>query len=187
MPGVDDTRTVCDNLGLLQELCHSSRRGLRIGIRLSLGVVRAFRPIPGSSDSSSHTVVVESDWSRARVCGSLLALLCVVVFLTSGRGTPAPFDPPRELVAAGPYRYVRNPMYVGGIATLLGADLALSSPAILVLAFAAFAIVHLFVVFYEEPALARMFGDDYARYRASVSRWLIRLPKSTRLPGVSDT
>lgn len=113
--------------------------------------------------------------------GSLLALLSIAAFLTRGRGTPAPFDPPREFVASGPYRFVRNPMYVGGIATLLGAGLALSSPAILVLAFAALVIVHLFVVFYEEPTLARMFGDSYLQYRASVHRWLIRRPKSSHL------
>ncbi|MBM2830917.1 MAG: isoprenylcysteine carboxyl methyltransferase, partial [Gammaproteobacteria bacterium] len=75
------------------------------------------------------------------------------------------------------YRYVRNPMYVGGIAVLLGAGLALRSPGIMILAFVAFTISHLFVVYYEEPTLAGMFDDSYARYNASVSRWLPGRPK----------
>jgi protein-S-isoprenylcysteine O-methyltransferase Ste14 len=108
--------------------------------------------------------------------GSLLALLCIVAFVTKGRGTPAPFDPPREFVASGPYRYVRNPMYAGGIATLLGAGLIVSSPGILLLALAAFAAVHLLVIFYEEPTLTATFGDSYRRYKSAVHRWLIRRP-----------
>src|SRR6516165_7308938 len=56
--------------------------------------------------------------------GALLAGICIATFVTKGRGTPAPFDPPREFVASGPYRYVRNPMYVGGTAVILGAGLA---------------------------------------------------------------
>jgi protein-S-isoprenylcysteine O-methyltransferase Ste14 len=108
--------------------------------------------------------------------GSLLALLCIAAFVTKGRGTPAPFDPPREFVASGPYRYVRNPMYVGGLATLAGAGLTVSSPAILLLALTAFAAVHLLVVFYEEPALTATFGDSYLRYKKAVHRWLVRKP-----------
>src|ERR1700741_4558110 len=53
--------------------------------------------------------------------GGALALWCVLTFATRGRGTPAPFDPPRVLVVGGPYRYVRNPMYLGAIAALVGA------------------------------------------------------------------
>lgn len=109
--------------------------------------------------------------------GALLALSCIVTFATKGRGTPAPFDPPRKFVADGPYRFVRNPMYVGGIAALLGAGLALSSPSILLLAVLAFGASHLLVVLYEEPTLGRLFGQSYLDYKASVSRWLIRLPR----------
>ena len=111
------------------------------------------------------------------IAGALLALTCIVAFAIRGRGTPAPFDPPREFVAYGPYRFVRNPMYVGGIAVIAGAGLALSSPAIVLLGMLAFAAFHLFVVFYEEPTLARLFGDNYLRYKASVSRWRIRRPR----------
>lgn len=50
--------------------------------------------------------------------GAVVAALCIATFVTRGRGTPAPFDPPRDFVASGPYRYVRNPMYVGAAAVI---------------------------------------------------------------------
>jgi protein-S-isoprenylcysteine O-methyltransferase Ste14 len=109
--------------------------------------------------------------------GALLAGACIATFVTIGRGTPAPFDPPREFVASGPYRYVRNPMYIGAAAVILGAGLAASSPAILLLALAFLLIMHLFVVVHEEPSLADKFGLSYQQYRTSVHRWVIRRPK----------
>ena len=108
--------------------------------------------------------------------GALVAGTCIVTFVTTGRGTPAPFDPPREFVASGPYRYVRNPMYVGGAAVLLGAGLAVSSPAIVMLAFAFLLTMHLFVVLHEEPTLRDKFGASYQRYCSSAHRWLARKP-----------
>src|SRR5881275_283533 len=52
--------------------------------------------------------------------GTVIALWCVFTFVFIGKGTPAPFDPPRKLVISGPYRFVRNPMYIGAGMTLLG-------------------------------------------------------------------
>jgi len=109
--------------------------------------------------------------------GALLAALCITAFVTTGRGTPAPFDPPHAFVATGPYRYVRNPMYLGAAAVILGAGLALGSPSVVLLAVAFLLIAHLFVVLYEEPALTSRFGDGYLRYRSSVHRWLVRMPR----------
>ncbi len=118
-----------------------------------------------------------------RIAGMLLAVAGVVPmawsflsFVFRGRGTPAPFDPPRLLVVEGPYRYVRNPMYLGAILSLLGAALFYGSPWLLAYT-AAFALwAHLFVVRYEEPRLRRTFGDDYAAYTRRVDRWLPRRP-----------
>ena len=110
--------------------------------------------------------------------GALLAAACIATFVTRGRGTPAPFDPPREFVVSGPYRFVRNPMYVGAAALILGAGFILSSPSIAGLAFAFLLIMHLFAVLYEEPTLAAKFGASYEQYKASVSRWMIRKPRS---------
>lgn len=104
--------------------------------------------------------------------GAGLALLCGVVFAVRGTGTPALFDPPREFVAAGPYRFVRNPMYVGALLLLGGFGLALRSRSVLLLTVFWAVLAHLFVVLVEEPGLERRFGDSYRRYRQSVNRWL---------------
>ena len=106
------------------------------------------------------------------VAGALITAWCVAVFAIRGRGTPAPFDPPRDFVASGPYRFVRNPMYVGAIATLAGAGLAVGSPSIAALAAVFFVLAHLFVLLYEEPTLTEKFGDGYLRYKSTVRRWL---------------
>ena len=111
--------------------------------------------------------------------GALLAGACVATFVTRGRGTPAPFDPPREFVASGPYRYVRNPMYLGAAMVIIGAGLILSSPSVATLGFVFLLVMHLVVVFYEEPALISRFGATYRQYGSSVHRWLIRKPDST--------
>src|SRR5512145_3530477 len=64
--------------------------------------------------------------------GASVALWCIFTFAFMGRGTPAPFDPPRRLVIRGPYRHVRNPMYIGAGLALAGAALFYSSIPILV-------------------------------------------------------
>lgn len=107
--------------------------------------------------------------------GIALALACAATFVVLGRGTPAPFDPPRELVPEGPYRYVRNPMALGAVAAAAGAGLALRSFGILLLALAMAALLHLFIVVYEEPTLERKFGDAYRAYREATPRWIPRL------------
>lgn len=112
--------------------------------------------------------------------GAALAAWCVAVFIMRGRGTPAPFDPPQEFVAVGPYRYVRNPMYVGAILALVGGALFLASPSILVLAGLFWILAHGFVVLFEEPGLERRFGKRYTEYRRQVHRWVPRVRPSGR-------
>ncbi len=106
------------------------------------------------------------------VLGAALALWCILTFALVGQGTPAPFDPPRKLVAAGPYRWVRNPMYIGAGAALAGAALLYQSAALVAFAAGFLVAAHLFVVFYEEPTLERTFGARYADYRNAVPRWV---------------
>jgi protein-S-isoprenylcysteine O-methyltransferase Ste14 len=121
------------------------------------------------------------DWTRAfaiplMVIGAIVALICAGTFVFVGRGTPAPFDAPREFVAVGPYKYVRNPMYIGALIVLFGFGLYLHSVSVLLLPFAVFLLVHLFVVLYEEPNLRSRFGPSYEDYCRRVSRWIPRLP-----------
>ena len=103
--------------------------------------------------------------------GAALAIWCIITFIAIGRGTPAPFDPPRRLVVAGPYLLVRNPMYLGADLALAGAALFFESWALLADC-AAFALVtHMFVVTYEEPTLRTTFGAPYVEYCEKTRRW----------------
>ena len=104
--------------------------------------------------------------------GTAIALWCVFTFVFIGKGTPAPFDPPRKLVIRGPYRFVRNPMYIGAEMTLAGAALYYESLSIFIYSCLFLLITHLFVVLYEEPTLRRTFGDEYEAYFRRVRRWL---------------
>ena len=106
------------------------------------------------------------------VLGVALALGCAATFAVIGKGTPAPFDPPRRLVIAGPYRYVRNPMYIGAGLALLGAAAFYRSLALALYAGAFLVITHLFVLLYEEPHLRRVFGQSYEDYLRTVHRWI---------------
>jgi protein-S-isoprenylcysteine O-methyltransferase Ste14 len=106
--------------------------------------------------------------------GAVIAASCIAVFASRGEGTPAPFDAPRKFVATGPYRYVRNPMYVGAILVLVGSGFAILSPSIVLLGLAFWALTHVLVLFYEEPVLKAKFGDAYTQYKAEVNRWLPR-------------
>lgn len=103
--------------------------------------------------------------------GAVIALWCILTFTISGKGTPAPFDPPRRLVIEGPYRFVRNPMYIGAGLALTGAALFYGSWSLLGYVGFFFFAAHLFVLGYEEPALRRTFGDVYEAYCRQVKRW----------------
>ena len=105
--------------------------------------------------------------------GAIVGAACILTFVFVGHGTQAPFDPPRELVASGPYARLRNPMYLGAGAAMAGAALFYQSWALLAYVFGFMIAAHLFVVAYEEPALRRVFGRDYDRYCARTPRWRI--------------
>ena len=106
--------------------------------------------------------------------GGLCVLACLSTFVIRGKGTPAPFDPPREFVAVGPYRYVRNPMYIGGWIVLAGFGLYEESISILLFSFVWILIFHFFVLLVEEPGLTKRFGDSYLEHKKSVNRWTPR-------------
>ena len=105
-------------------------------------------------------------------CGGILVLICVVIFIIRGKGTPAVFDPPTEFVATGPYAYVRNPMYIGGFILLTGFGLYHTSISIVILTVLLIGLFHLFVVLVEEPNLEKLFGKSYGEYKKRVNRWI---------------
>jgi protein-S-isoprenylcysteine O-methyltransferase Ste14 len=108
--------------------------------------------------------------------GIAILLWSMRQFVVEGEGTPAPAEPPRELVVHGLYRYVRNPMYVGVISVLKGHFLWFQTARHLLYLWALFLLFHGFIVLYEEPALKRKFGESYERYMQQVPRWFPRLP-----------
>jgi len=110
--------------------------------------------------------------------GATIYFRCAWEFAVRGLGTPAPIAPTKFLVTTALHRYVRNPMYIGVFAVILG-EAATCRSAVL-LGYAAFFCVpvELFVVFYEEPTLRRQFGESYEGYRRSVPRWIPTIRRS---------
>ena len=117
-----------------------------------------------------------------RVLGVALIVAGIPVLLDSfgrfaleGLGTPAPVAPPGRLVVGGLYRFVRNPMYVGVLAVILGQALLLGDVRLLEYGAAVWMAFYLFVVGHEEPALRQKFGADYDNFCANVPRWIPRV------------
>jgi protein-S-isoprenylcysteine O-methyltransferase Ste14 len=104
--------------------------------------------------------------------GAALVLETTARFALQGRGTPAPWAPPRRFVARGSYRYVRSPMYLGVLALIVGQALLLGREILFAWALVAWLLFHAFLVLHEEPGLRRRFGSQYEDYTQRVRRWL---------------
>ena len=107
--------------------------------------------------------------------GLALFVATVRLFATVGRGTLAPWDPPRRLVVEGPYRRLRHPMISAVALTLAGEVLIFEANGIAVWLAAFVAVNAVYLPLVEEPRLVRRFGDDYEEYRRRVPRWLPHL------------
>jgi len=125
-----------------------------------------------------------------RVIGAALIIIGTAGLLDStarfallGRGTPAPFAPPANLVVSGLYRYVRNPMYVAIVAAIFGQALLFGSMLVLGYAGVVWCVFHLFVTKCEEPVLLLQFGESYGLYQAGVRRWLPRIKPWSPIEG----
>ena len=103
--------------------------------------------------------------------GAVIYFLCLREFIRA-RGTPAPVDAPKELVVEGLYRYLRNPMYLGVLSSIVGQALVFWSIALLIYSGILFLMFHLFVLLYEEPKLLHTFGESYSRYCKTSPRWI---------------
>ena len=117
-------------------------------------------------------------WAPLRIVGAILIVAGAAVlihafvrFVVEGAGTPAPVAPTERLVVGGLYRYVRNPMYLGVLAAIVGQALVLGQPRLLGYALVLFGVVAAFVRWYEEPVLSRRFGAQYHEYRRAVPAW----------------
>jgi protein-S-isoprenylcysteine O-methyltransferase Ste14 len=111
------------------------------------------------------------------VIGSALLLWCVRDFYVAGRGTLAPWTPPKRLVAVGLYRFSRNPMYIAVISVLIGWALLFQTTALVIYAVSMTILFHLRVVIAEEPFLARTHGKQWEEYRSRVPRWLANVKR----------
>src|SRR5215213_11016658 len=121
----------------------------------------------------------------ARIAGVVLLIAGAAVllhafgrFVVEGLGTPAPVAPTEVLVVGGLYRYVRNPMYLAVTATILGQALLLGQVELFAYGAVFMAVVAAFVHWYEEPTLARTYGEQYDEYRGAVPAWIPRLSAS---------
>lgn len=107
--------------------------------------------------------------------GTLIIIWCSIAIIRRGRGTPAHFDPPKELVITGLYRYTRNPVYLGALLVHLGYILWFGS-GLLIIYFLLFVLAYqILIVFIEEPVLKNTFGPAYDEYVKEVPRWIPRL------------
>jgi len=109
------------------------------------------------------------------VLGGTLGISSGVTMAIIGRGTPLPADCPRELVIAGPYRYLRNPMAVAGISQGVAVGIMMGSPAVIAYALVGGPIWDIFVRPWEEADLEQRFGDAYRKYRSEVWCWIPRV------------
>ncbi|MEW5733915.1 MAG: isoprenylcysteine carboxylmethyltransferase family protein [Thermodesulfobacteriota bacterium] len=125
----------------------------------------------GGIRETAHPLVQAAGWAVLGL-GLVLYALCAWDFTVSGKGTPLPLDAPRFLVERRLYKHLRNPMYVGVLSIILGVAFLADSALLFLYAALLFCLFHCFTVFYEEPALARKFGESYLEYCRSVPRWV---------------
>lgn len=138
------------------------------------GTVGLYIPQALKDNANKVPPLFESIGVSLFVCGATMYLWCAWDFVLKGFGTPLPIDAPRVLVVKGLYRYTRNPMYVGVFAAILGQALYYGSGHVALYGCGMLAVAYLFIVFYEEPTLRRLFGAQYEDYCRNVPRWLIR-------------
>jgi protein-S-isoprenylcysteine O-methyltransferase Ste14 len=135
------------------------------------GLITGWR-IPWTGGSASSVVIV----AAIAVLSGVLVLLDAFARFARADGTPAPPAPTARLVVVGPYRYVRNPMYLAVLTIILGQGLLFRSVGALVYAGIVLLAVALFVRGYEEPTLELEYGDEYREYRRNVRGWIPRVP-----------
>ena len=153
-----------------------------VGRQMLLRAISAFIVLPGmvafaipiGIGASAGNPVQHSVAAAAVVCaGTVLLLWCVREFYVAGRGTLAPWSPPKRLVVSGPYRFTRNPMYVSVIIIVVGWSVLWDSRMLIYYALGTLITVYARVRVIEEPWAARTFGSQWEAYRGRVPRWFV--------------
>ena len=135
--------------------------GLLIGLALDAAWPAAFLPAPAQYVAGGMVIAVS------------LGLFAVVLGAFARSGTSIDHRrPTTSIIASGPFRYSRNPVYVSMTLLLIGLGLAIDSVWIVAMAVPAALVTHRFVILKEEAFLAKKFGQDYERYRQTVRRWV---------------
>ena len=148
------------------------------------GVVAGLVPwwLTGWRAGAAYPAPVQITGAVLAAAGAAALLAAFAQFAIQGRGTPAPPAPTEQLVVRGPYRYVRNPMYLAVLAVITGQAVLLSRPVLLAYAAAVAAAFIAFVYGYEQPTLARRYGAQYHTFRQAVPGWWPRLPPARKTP-----
>ena len=113
------------------------------------------------------------------IIGFIIAGFCAITFIIVGKGTPAPFDAPKEFVSVGLYKFVRNPMYIGIFIMFEGFAFVNLSVFMILFPFLWLLIVHLFIIYYEEKKLGNLFGQSYYNYKNNTNRWIPKFRLNT--------
>ena len=131
------------------------------------------------ADQRSHWPIVESRSAFLTgvgvvlvACAACLGVVAVATFRRAGTTILPALRPTTEIVATGPYRFTRNPMYLGMAVAYVGASLALNNAWALAASPVIIAAVDHFVIRREEHYLSRKFGASYAAYKRAVRRWV---------------
>ena len=130
--------------------------------------------VPALLVPSIQTGAVHGEGLVLFFAGVFVLLWCVRDFYVAGKGTLAPWDPPRHLVRVGLYRFSRNPMYVGVLLILIGWTAAFRTRSLVIYTITVAILFHLRVIIFEEPWLARTFAQEWPPYKSRVPRWLFR-------------
>jgi protein-S-isoprenylcysteine O-methyltransferase Ste14 len=109
------------------------------------------------------------------IFGIYLLIITIKLFYGSGKGTLAPWDPPKKLVIIGPYKYIRNPMISAVLLVLLG-EAMITGSLVLCIWFVIFLIINIiYIIYFEEPELIKRFGNDYIKYKNAVPMFVPKL------------
>ncbi len=151
---------------------------------LFLKTVISILALPGIVVGAIPTLLISNDpwrWSGhwlgyiPTMLGLAILAMSIGAFYVAGKGTLAPWAPPKSVVRVGLYRFVRSPMYVGVLLCLLGLAISYGSPLVGCYFIFIGVIFHLNLVYIEEPRLAKQFGEKWKQYAAAVPRWLPRV------------